>query len=175
MAPPAARRRMGGGRTARTPTPQPFRPARNHPSAHARRFYGAPASEIHPVPHGIRPAHPGARTAAAGFETPRGGEPGYRDDARGRCFELDARRGFPAQPPRTHQIRHRQALRRTQAGSRGTGRLRGRRRSATADHLGLPHGQSLCPQNIPFDGFGAGHRHRSGPLAGHHVLFGKGR
>ena len=48
-------------------------------------------------------------------------------------------------------------------------------RSATADHLGLPHGQSLCPQNIPFDGFGAGHRHRSGPLAGHHVLFGKGR
>lgn len=31
---------MDGRRTARTPAPQPFRPARNHPSAHARRFYG---------------------------------------------------------------------------------------------------------------------------------------
>ncbi len=37
---------MDGRRTARTPAPQPFRPARNHPSAHARRVYEAPTQPL---------------------------------------------------------------------------------------------------------------------------------
>ena len=63
---------------------------------------------------------------------------------------------FRAQPPRTDEIRDQQAIRRTGTGSRRGDRLRRRRHRTAADHLRLPHGQSLRQTDFALDGLRAG-------------------
>ena len=139
--------------------------------AYARRLDGPHETEIHPLHDGRHPRDPRRRTAAVRLEAARAEERGHRDDARGGHLQVDAGRRFRAQPPRTDEIRDQQAIRRTGTGSRRGDRLRRRRHRTAADHLRLPHGQSLRQTDFALDGLRAGNVDRQGAVAGRDVLF----
>ena len=139
--------------------------------AYARRLDGPHETEIHPLHDGRHPRDPRRRTAAVWLEAARAEERGHRDDARGGHLQFDAGRRFRAQPPRTDEIRDQQAIRRTGTGSRRGDRLRRRRNRTAADHLRLPHGQSLRQTDFALDGLRAGNVDRQGAVAGRDVLF----
>ena len=96
----AARSRHGGSLRCRGPqSPPPARPLRQSgdpAAAHARRFARACAVPVPALLHGCGAR--GARRGAApvGFQAARTDQRGDRDDARCRCFQLDAGGGFRA-------------------------------------------------------------------------------
>lgn len=153
------------GRTAAPPFACTLRQPETARRVDARRLVGARRSQIAVVPHGVRARRVRRRPPPVRLETARGEGGGNRNDARRGRLQLDARRGFLAEPSRPHAIFDRQTLLVADAGPRRHGRLRGRGEGAVAHNVRLPHGEEFRQETVAVARLGAGNRPRTGGVA----------
>ena len=147
-----------------------FRRARIAGRPRARNGSGALAAQI-PALRRCRGAAGARRRASAGrLETPRAESRRRGADAGGRCLELDAGRGFRAQPSGAYEVCHRPPRRRARPGAHRSGGLRGRTPRAAARDVGLPHGAGFRTPHRPLAGVGAGYGRGPGAVAGAALL-----